>query len=259
MAGPYRDETEALRVRLKDLEVELADARATIERLQRAPAPNGLGQWLLGAPTVVDVEHVLDGEVPADAYEELLETINRRIGSEGHVAIVGRRFSYAIDEPQRGRYFDLTVQPQRGKTSIRLRVRLGRIAGGLFGGIVGGFGGSALAVAVTLAIASQLGPLSALASVAFTAFLWMTVRFAYQKLVAVRRRNMQGLAADVVRVCNAHLRGKDAGARSRGEARRGAETEAHAEDEAHAEVEARAEAEEAETSAAPMRARGTSR
>ena len=99
----------------------------------------------LGAPTVLRLERTIDGEVPADEYEQLVLEIQGQLGEVGSGSTIGRSLQWTVQSAARRRVSSRTVQvtisPRNGRTTIRIEERLGGLAGGLFGGLMGGVGG----------------------------------------------------------------------------------------------------------------------
>src|SRR3982751_5285903 len=99
----------------------------------------------LGAPTALRLERTIDGEVPADEFEQLVLEIQRQLGQVGSAATIGRSLQWTGQSVDRRRVSTRTVQvtisPRNGRTTIRIEERLGGLAGGLFGGLMGGLGG----------------------------------------------------------------------------------------------------------------------
>jgi hypothetical protein len=99
----------------------------------------------LGAPTALRLERTIDGEVPADEYEQLVLEIQRELGEVGSASTIGRSLQWTVQSAARRRVSTRTVQvtisPRNGHTTIRIEERLGGLAGGLFGGLMGGLGG----------------------------------------------------------------------------------------------------------------------
>jgi len=123
----------------------------------------------LGAPTVLRLERTIDGEVPADEYEQLVLEIQRQLGEVGSATTIGRSLQWTVQSAARRRVSTRTVQvtisPRNGRTTIRIEERLGGLAGGLFGGLMGGLGGG------SGGISAGIG-LGALHSAAAFASIW---------------------------------------------------------------------------------------
>jgi serine/threonine protein kinase len=102
-----------------------------------SPKPNQLAN----GRTVIEFEIVVDGEVPTDDYDLLVDIIRRYSGEPGNVGSVGRSFTWQTATMNEKRSLQVSVFPRNGKTTIRVSERIGRLAGALFGGILGGWGG----------------------------------------------------------------------------------------------------------------------
>ena len=93
----------------------------------------------LGTATRIVVEAAIEGEMPEQDYDLVLDIIRREIGEVGQIGSVGRTFSWSVSNQQRK--LQISVMPRGGKTTVRLDEQLGNIAGGVFGGMMGGIGG----------------------------------------------------------------------------------------------------------------------
>lgn len=99
----------------------------------------GPASALLGAPTRLVFEVVVDGEMPEDDFDLLVDIIREYSGESGQLGVVGRSFSWQ-SQPQKGN-LQVSVLPRGGRTTIRVSENMRAVAGALFGGIVGGAGG----------------------------------------------------------------------------------------------------------------------
>lgn len=204
----YRDENQHLRARVEELEDELATAKQRIQTLE-APDPGGeksLGERLAGAKLRIVHEQVLDGELPADSHEELVEVLRRRYNVLGQASSVGKSLGWSNAMPQGTRAVEVSVSARNGKTTVRGVERLGNLAGALFGGIVGGVGGGGMAAVVPLAMA-----LGSVAAIPLLIVLWVTliyaiVRFAFSRVAAVRERELRAAIDEVTGVARSNLR-----------------------------------------------------
>lgn len=186
---------------MSELEDELADARARIAAFEATPAPSGLGPKLLGGPTRLEIERTFDGELPIDVHEELLELVTKNLGAIGQAGTVGRSFTYNVMNQQSGTFVEISVRPSNGKTVMRLRERLGAIAGGLFGGIVGGLGGGGMAGVIAGSLALGLGALTPFVCVAWVAAIWLIVRAAFGAIARGRLKKLEALSRDIEKLC----------------------------------------------------------
>jgi len=94
---------------------------------------------LSGGRKQLEFEVVVDGEMPVDDFDLLLDIIRHGINDPGQLSVVGRSFSWQSDPNKRN--VQISVIPRAGKTTIRISESLKRPIGGVFGGIMGGFGG----------------------------------------------------------------------------------------------------------------------
>ncbi|MCZ7677795.1 MAG: hypothetical protein M5U28_03060 [Sandaracinaceae bacterium] len=130
----YRDESEALRAKVQDLEGRLEDAQAAIARLrgEGAPAPANEGERsrLIGAPRRVVLERELPFEVGTEGYEAVAAVLRTRFGLAA--SQVGRRMTAG----------PFTMSYEGGVTRLRVVLdRQYRGVGLLTGAsLLGGFG-----------------------------------------------------------------------------------------------------------------------
>lgn len=130
----YRDESDALRAKVEDLEGRLEDAQETIARLrgEGAPAPASEGERsrLIGAPRRVVLERELPFEVGTEGYEAVAAVLRTRFGLAA--SQVGRRMTAG----------PFTMSYEGGVTRLRVVLdRQYRGVGLLTGAsLLGGFG-----------------------------------------------------------------------------------------------------------------------
>ncbi len=129
------------------LPVVAPDAPPPLTDRSKPPVP------LVGAPSQLDFETVVDGEMPENDYDLLVDVIRRITGEPGLVGTVGRSFSWqtAQSMQSRRRNLQISVLPRAGKTTIRVSENLSGAVGGLFGGIIGGMGGGSTGIWIGVA------------------------------------------------------------------------------------------------------------
>jgi eukaryotic-like serine/threonine-protein kinase len=148
--------------------------------------------WSAGAPTRIEFEVVVDGEMPDEDYDLIADSIRHTIGESGQMATVGRSFTWQT-LPER-RSVQVSVLSRGGKTTIRISENLKRAVGGFFGGIMGGVGGGTAGVWV--AIAAKMGnvPLGLGLWGAAIATTYLTARGLFMITSNKRADELRGLA-----------------------------------------------------------------
>jgi serine/threonine-protein kinase len=155
-----RDASRTSGFRATDLRDAAVEAGIPARYVDRAMAERGIGasgtvaqtavdiadlskkpHALAGSRTAIEFEVVVDGEIPVDDYDLLIDIIRRTTGEAGSVGSVGRSFTWQTSSMNDKRSLQVSVFPRNGKTTIRVTERFGRLAGALFGGIMGGYGG----------------------------------------------------------------------------------------------------------------------
>ena len=114
--------------------------------VNRSAEPNAF----LGSPSRLEYEIVVDGEMPLEDFDLLLEIIRQSAGEAGEMATIGRSFSWQ-NHPDKG-HVHVSVLPRGNRTTIRVSESLKAAAGGFFGGIMGGAGGGSTPVWLGVAI-----------------------------------------------------------------------------------------------------------
>jgi hypothetical protein len=140
-----------------------------IDRPSEASRPS---PWL-GAPTRLVFERVVDGEIPVDDFEPVINEIRRTFGDNGIPSVLGRTLAWTSSyqggrRRQGGRLINVSVVSRSGVTTIRVEEELRNLAGSLFGGLVGGGGGGTTGVSIAIGV-------GAFHSVALAAALWVGV------------------------------------------------------------------------------------
>jgi len=199
----YRDETERLRARVEELEDELADAHERIAELEQPDEPvhaRTFGEQLAGGPLKIIEERTLDGELPVDAQEDLVEALRKRFNTLGQASSVGRTLTWMGASAQNQRQLEVSVSARNGVTTIRVMERLGNLAGGLFGGIVGGLGGGGLGLWVPLLTVLKSTAWLPFLILSWITFVYLIVRYAYVRVTAKRQAEVAAAASELARL-----------------------------------------------------------
>jgi hypothetical protein len=152
----------------------------------------------LGAPTALRLDRTIDGEVPADEFEQLVLEIQRQLGQVGSAATIGRSLQWTVQSADRRRVstrtMQVTISPRNGRTTIRIEERLGGLAGGLFGGLMGGLGGGTggLAAGIGLGVLHS-GPAFAAIWASVIGGSYLLARTIYGRLARSRGEELQRL------------------------------------------------------------------
>ncbi|MDB4873722.1 MAG: putative serine/threonine protein kinase [Gemmatimonadetes bacterium] len=110
-------------------------AEAPLALVDRSKPPSTFA----GATTQHVYEIVVDGEMPEDDFDLLVDIIRQATNEVGQLSAVGRSFTWQ-STPAKGNVH-VAVLPRGGKTTIRVSENMRVLAAGLFGGIMGGVGG----------------------------------------------------------------------------------------------------------------------
>jgi serine/threonine-protein kinase len=136
-----------------EMGLEAADAPVPAKSSAALPGVTDRSQPsppLAGAPTDIEYELRIPGEVPESEFEILVDIIRRRMNDLGIVSTLGRTLSWNSTNPKR--QVRVTVMPRAGVTTIRVGERLGKMAGEIYGGVMGGGGGGLGGIVMGLTI-----------------------------------------------------------------------------------------------------------
>jgi eukaryotic-like serine/threonine-protein kinase len=148
---------------------------------------------LVGAPTRIVVEVVVEGEMPERDYDLVLDVIRREVGEVGQIGSVGRTFSWSVSN--QNRKLQISVMPRGGKTTVRIDEQLGHLTGGIFGGMMGGIGGGVGGAVMGSIASSAPGPAVGLAAwLGVVASAYVGARFTFSKVARGRERKLHEIA-----------------------------------------------------------------
>ncbi len=185
-------------------DVEAAAGEAGIDRALvrqaarelRRPFPTRSHSSFLGGPTQIRIERVIDGEVPEEIYEVLVEEIRSHVGEIGTVSTLGRSLAWTSGPAMQGatssRVVHVSVAARGGKTTLRIEEKLGMLIGGLYGGLLGGVGGGGTVIPL---LPPLLGGMPWLLPITLT--LWFGGVFALTRALYTKKsseREAQALA-----------------------------------------------------------------
>jgi hypothetical protein len=176
--------------------VERAARKLETREPARPPAETGAGARWLGGQTQIVVERVVDGEVPQDAYEEIVEELQAALANVGQTATFRRSMTWSMSGSGSGsgRVVQVRVVSRGGQTRIHIQERLGELAGGLFGGIVGGGGGGGLGPILGVGIgALGLGVEAGLVAVGWVGGMYALARSIFRGVSRKRSAELRQL------------------------------------------------------------------
>ena len=172
--------------------------RRAAQGLDRPSDINRPSPWA-GAPTRLVFERVVDGEIPVDAFEPLVNEIRRTFGDNGVPSVLGRTLAWTSTATggrrhSRGRQIDVSIASRGGVTTIRVEEELGNFAGALFGGLVGGGGGGTTGITIGIGMrVFESAPVAAALWFAVAGGFYMLARTIFARTTAKREKQITDL------------------------------------------------------------------
>jgi serine/threonine-protein kinase len=151
-----------------------------------------ISRWA-GAPSSIEYEVVVDGEVPENDFDQLAEIIRRTLSDVGIVGSMGRSFTWSASDPKRRVH--VAVHTRGGRTTIRVSETLRHLMGSVFGGGVGGFGGGFGGPALGIVMgATHMPELATPAALSIVGTAYLGSRSVYKSIVRSRQAELSGMA-----------------------------------------------------------------
>jgi serine/threonine protein kinase len=171
---------------------------ATSKEVAQAPpaAPTPLHR-LMGGPTRLRFDRVVDGELAESDYLVLVDEIRRTMQNVGQVSQLGRSFAWSMSRSgPGGRELEIAVTVRGGRTHITLQENLANLVGGIWGGVGGGMGGGGMGpiIGILVGAMSVAGEVIAVIVPAWLGLTYATARTSYRLTVRSRQRTLEGLA-----------------------------------------------------------------
>jgi serine/threonine protein kinase len=157
------------------------------------PKPN----ILIGGPTRILFERIVDGELDERDYSEMVDEIRRCMKEVGQVSQIGRSFTWMLNKGTSGtRNVEIVVSVRPGKTRILVQENLNNLIGAVFGGIGGGMGGGGLGpmMGVMFGALGLPGVAAAFFVPAWLTIVYATARTSYHYAVGRRERALTKVA-----------------------------------------------------------------
>jgi serine/threonine protein kinase len=175
----------------------LTPAAAARELTSSPPtAPKPLHR-LIGGPTRLRFDRIVDGELAESDYLALVDEIRRTMQNVGQVSQLGRSFTWTMSRGgSGGRDLEIAVSIRGGRTHIAVQENLNNLAGAIWGGVGGGMGGGGMGPILGTLIGGLHAPgeLIALVVPAWFALTYATARTSYRLTVRRRTRTLERLA-----------------------------------------------------------------
>ena len=148
-----------------------------------------------GAPSSIEYEVTVDGEISDNDFAVLAETIRRTLSDVGVAGTMGRSFTWSTSDPKRRVH--VAVQARGGRTTIRVAESLRQLMGSVFGGGVGGFGGGfgGAALGVIMGATQSAAEVAVPAALAIAATAYVGSRSVFKRTVRARQAELRELAA----------------------------------------------------------------
>jgi serine/threonine protein kinase len=169
----------------------------------RAPVPADPNRWskVLGAPSVIAFERIVEGELPESTFGDVVDEIRRTMQQAGQVSQLGRSFTWTLG---RARDVEVSLSVRGGITRISIRENMGASIGATFGGIGGGIGGGLLGPIIGITVGGLgLNPIAILGIIpVWLAGAYAAARTVFSRNVQRRQHEFEHLAdriEDVVR------------------------------------------------------------
>jgi hypothetical protein len=170
-------------------------AAVTLDKPSEITRPS---PWV-GKPTRIVFERVVDGEIPTDAYELIVNEIRRTFGDNGVPSVLGRTLAWTSTSVggrrhARGRQIDVSVMSRGGVTTIRVEEELRNTAGALFGGLVGGGTGGTSGLSMGIGMGAFHSPALAVAMLfLFAGGFYTIARTVFGSIQGKREKELRDL------------------------------------------------------------------
>ncbi|HEX6373074.1 MAG TPA: hypothetical protein VF006_29395 [Longimicrobium sp.] len=170
-----------------------------------SPISASRGSGILGAPTSLWLERAVPGEIPASAFDALLEEIRSATGMAGQGSVLGRGFTWTSGvpgHPAPARHITVTVTPVDGRTVLRAEEALEQMEVAHLMGIgagVGGIGGMMWAGLAASVASLGIGAVA----VAWAGGSVVAARRLHQRAAARHQRELAELLERLAERCQA--------------------------------------------------------
>jgi len=158
------------------------------------PDPTRKNPWI-GGPTTIQIERVVEGELPDTEYSLLVDETRHVLKNVGQVSQLGHSFSWVASLGATKRSLEIVVTVRGGRTRILIQENLASLIGGVFGGIGGGMGGGGIGPIIGIFVgALHLGAAVPAIIPLWLATTYATARTVYSRSIRRRLRELETLA-----------------------------------------------------------------
>jgi len=204
----------------KDPSTPAAEQALTQAQIERSAAELGLSNEVVrralsedgapsegGAAEATDGKRVLledevEGELPLERHEDVVDAIQVIMGDAGRAQVVGKTLTWmpaqTMSNPQR--QLVVTVRSRDGRTRIRIDEKLNQMFWGIWIGFGCGLGLSGAGLAVPIGLATRSGAMGAAVAISAVVVSLVLAHVVYSFVAGRRRRELQRLRSRVVGV-----------------------------------------------------------
>ncbi len=172
---------------------ELSPRVHTRDAALEPPKPN----IIIGGPTRIVFERIVQGEIQEGDYAEMVDEIRRQLKEVGQVSQLGQSFTWTLAKGASGtRNVEIVVNVRGGRTRILVQENLNNLIGAVFGGIGGGLGGGGLGPVAGIFMGGMHLPGIAAAFVfpAWLTLVYSLARFTYHRSATKRAKALEETA-----------------------------------------------------------------
>lgn len=174
-----------------------------------SPIAASRGRGILGAPEVLWLERTVEGELPASAFDLLVEEIRSALAMSGQASVLGRGVTWTSGvpgHPAPARAITVTVATLEGRTVLRAEEALEHVEVAHLMGIGVGIGGIGGMIGVGLALSTASFGLGALAA-AWAGGGYFTARRMHRRAAVRHQRELAQLLERLAERCEGLIAG----------------------------------------------------
>jgi hypothetical protein len=172
-------------------------AKSLEKRSSQAPTAPAQVNRILGAPSTLMFERIVEGELPPSEFPTLVEEIRRELQHVGQVSQLGWSFAWTMTRSgNMRRDLEVAVTVRGGQTRIVVRENLGPLIGAIFGGIGGGVGGGGMGPIAGIGLGVLGLPPEAIVAIIpiWLSTVYGIARTVYRRQVTKREKSFSDLA-----------------------------------------------------------------